>query len=122
MLMHMKKVHFDGTHRVRHPEETWTLINGLRDRFGITRVADVTGLDTLGVPVVMAVRPAAKTLTVSQGKGASLLLARVSAVMESVELWHAEYACPAPSSGTPPHASWSCRTTYAICSSTTAAC
>lgn len=96
MLMHMKKVHFDGTHRVRHPEETWTLINGLRDRFGITRVADVTGLDTLGVPVVMAVRPAAKTLTVSQGKGASLLLARVSAVMESVELWHAEYACPAP--------------------------
>ncbi|MFC8246925.1 YcaO-like family protein [Streptomyces chartreusis] len=92
----MKKVHFDGTHRVRRPEETWAIIDGLRGRFGITRVADVTGLDTLGVPVVMAVRPAAKTLTVSQGKGTSLLLARVSAVMESVELWHAEYATPDP--------------------------
>ncbi|MER5213926.1 YcaO-like family protein [Streptomyces sp. NPDC002838] len=91
----MKKVHFDGTHRVRRPEETWAIIDGQRGRFGITRVADVTGLDTLGVPVVMAVRPAAKTLTVSQGKGSSLMLARVSAVMESVELWHAEYACPA---------------------------
>ncbi|MFJ8187184.1 YcaO-like family protein [Streptomyces sp. NPDC096105] len=92
----MKKVHFDGTHRVRRPEETWALIDGLRGRFGITRVADVTGLDILGIPVVMAVRPAAKTLTVSQGKGTCLLLARVSAIMESVELWHAEYACPAP--------------------------
>ncbi|MGY4988653.1 YcaO-like family protein [Streptomyces nigrescens] len=92
----MRKVHFDGTHRVRHPEETWAVIDRLRGTFGITRVADVTGLDTLGVPVVMAVRPAAKTLTVSQGKGTSLLLARISAVMESVELWHAEYACPAP--------------------------
>ncbi|MGW7282953.1 YcaO-like family protein [Streptomyces sp. NPDC054844] len=92
----MKKVHFAGTHRVRRPEHTWALVDGLRSRFGITRVADVTGLDTLGVPVVMAVRPAAKTLTVSQGKGTSLLLARVSAVMESVQRWHAEYACPAP--------------------------
>ncbi|MER6141313.1 YcaO-like family protein [Streptomyces sparsogenes] len=92
----MRKVHFEGTHRVRRPEETWAIIDGLRERFGITRVADVTGLDTLGVPVMMAVRPAARTLTVSQGKGASPLLARVSAVMESVELWHAEYACPAP--------------------------
>lgn len=71
------------------------MIDGRRARFGITRVADATGLDTLGVPVVMAVRPAAKTLTVSQGQGPSLLLARISAVMESVELWHAEYACPA---------------------------
>lgn len=92
----MKKVHFDGTHRVRRPEETWSIINGVRTTFGVTRVADVTGLDTLGVPVVMAVRPTAKTLTVSQGKGTSTLLARVSAVMESVELWHAEYACPLP--------------------------
>lgn len=92
----MRKIHFDGTHRVRRPEETWAIADRLRGTFGVTRVADVTGLDTLGVPVVMAVRPAAKTLTVSQGKGTSLLLARISAVMESVELWHAEYACPSP--------------------------
>ncbi|MGW0827972.1 YcaO-like family protein [Streptomyces sp. NPDC002845] len=92
----MKKVHFDGTHRVRRLEETWAVVDGLRDAFGVTRVADVTGLDILGVPVVMAVRPAARTLTVSPGKGTSLLSARISAVMKCVELWHAEYACPAP--------------------------
>ncbi|MEU0102081.1 YcaO-like family protein [Streptomyces sp. NPDC006267] len=92
----MKKVHFDGTHRVRRPEDTWTIIDGLRATFGVTRVADVTGLDSFGVPVAMAVRPAAKTLAVSPGTGASPLLARISAVMESVEQWHAEYACPVP--------------------------
>ncbi|MGW1774652.1 YcaO-like family protein [Streptomyces sp. NPDC002104] len=90
----MKKVHFAGTHRVRHPEETWARLGELRDSFGITRVADVTGLDTLGVPVVAAVRPAARTRPVAHGRGATPLLARISAVMESVELWHAEYACP----------------------------
>lgn len=63
--------------------------------FGITRVADVTGLDTLGIPVAMAVRPLAKMLSVSQGKGQSYLLAKVSAVMEGIEFWHAEYAHPA---------------------------
>ncbi|MER5485880.1 YcaO-like family protein [Streptomyces sp. NPDC002812] len=90
----MKKVHFAGTHRVRHPEETWARLDELRDSFGITRVADVTGLDTLGVPVVAAVRPAARTRPLAYGRGATPLLARISAVMESVELWHAEYACP----------------------------
>ncbi|MFE0105851.1 YcaO-like family protein [Streptomyces sp. NPDC059009] len=92
----MKKVHFDGTHRVRRPEETWAAIDARREAFGITRVADVTGLDTLGVPVVMAVRPAAKSLTLSPGQGTSLLLARISAVMGAMERWHAEYACPLP--------------------------
>ncbi len=45
----------------------------------------------------MAVRPLAKTLSVSQGKGASLPLAKVSAAMEAIELWHAENAVPPPS-------------------------
>ncbi|MEU3650009.1 YcaO-like family protein [Lentzea sp. NPDC034063] len=88
---HDDKVFLDGTHRIRRPEDTWRIIEPhLRD-FGITRVADVTGLDTLGIPVTMAVRPRAKSLSVSQGKGQTLLLARVSAAMESIELWHAEH-------------------------------
>ncbi|MEU3765294.1 YcaO-like family protein [Amycolatopsis keratiniphila] len=86
------KVFFDGTHRVRHPEQTWATVSPLLAEFGITRVADVTGLDTLGIPVAMAVRPLAKSLSVSQGKGQSKLLATISAVMEAIELWHAEYA------------------------------
>ena len=88
------KVFFSGTHRVRHPEHTWEIIAPRLARFGITRIADVTGLDTLGVPVVMSVRPLATTLSVSQGKGQSIQLARISAAMEAIELWHAEQVRP----------------------------
>jgi ribosomal protein S12 methylthiotransferase accessory factor YcaO len=35
----------------------------------ITRLANVTGLDTLGILVVMSVRPNSRSLSVSQGKG-----------------------------------------------------
>lgn len=79
-----------GTHRVRSPEETWQRLQGLLPRVGITRVADVTALDRTGIPVVQAIRPASRNLSVSQGKGATLEAARASAVMESIELWHAE--------------------------------
>ncbi len=79
-----------GTHRVRPPEETWRQLRPLLPAAGITRVADVTALDVLGVPVYQAVRPASRNLAVSQGKGATADAARVSAVMEGFELWHAE--------------------------------
>lgn len=88
----LQKVITTGTHRVRHPDETWEIVAPLLPKYGITRVADVTRLDILGIPVMMAVRPLARTLSVSQGKGQTLPLARVSAVMESIEFWHAEYA------------------------------
>jgi ribosomal protein S12 methylthiotransferase accessory factor len=84
------KVFLTGTHRVRRPEQTWEIIAPLLSRFGVTRIADVTGLDTLGVPVAMAVRPLSRTLSVSQGKGQTTVLAKISAAMESIELWHAE--------------------------------
>ena len=58
--------------------------------FGITRLANTTGLDRLGVSVVAAIRPNSKSLSVSQGKGLQLEQAKVSAIMESIELWHAE--------------------------------
>lgn len=89
-----RKQHLAGTHRVRNPEHTWALVAPRLSRFGITRVADVTGLDVVGIPVALAVRPLSKTLSVSQGKGQSTVLAKVSAVMESIELWHAETAHP----------------------------
>ncbi|MGW3425732.1 YcaO-like family protein [Streptomyces phaeochromogenes] len=89
------KVFFSGTHRERSPQDTLAAITPLLPEFGITRLADVTGLDVLGVPVVMSVRPLARTLSVSQGKGATLDLARISAAMEAIELDHAERAVPA---------------------------
>lgn len=91
-----RKVFTTGTHRVRTPEETWSVIAPRLSEFGISRVADVTGLDIIGIPVAVAYRPLSRTLSVSQGKGHSHLLAKISAVMESVEMWHAEFACPRP--------------------------
>jgi ribosomal protein S12 methylthiotransferase accessory factor len=57
---------------------------------GITRLANVTGLDTIGIPVVMSVRPNSRSLSVSQGKGLDLDSAKASAAMESAEGFHAE--------------------------------
>lgn len=62
----------------------------LKDVYGITRVADVTGLDRIGIPVAVACRPNSRSLAISQGKGLSLDAAMASALMESVETYHAE--------------------------------
>jgi ribosomal protein S12 methylthiotransferase accessory factor len=57
---------------------------------GITRIANITGLDCIGIPVVMVCRPNSRSLAVSQGKGLDLAAARASGLMESVEFYHAE--------------------------------
>jgi len=59
-------------------------------RLGIVRLAETTGLDRIGIPVWMAVRPNSKTLAVSQGKGITTAHARASAVMEAAEIAIAE--------------------------------
>ena len=79
-----------GTHRLRPPDETWSHIQPALHRAGVTRVADVTALDRLGIPVYQAIRPGSRNLCVSQGKSVTAAAARVSAAMESLELWHAE--------------------------------
>jgi YcaO-like protein with predicted kinase domain len=84
------KTYRRGTYRARLPEETWSLIVPCLSRFGVTRVADVTRLDRLGIPVWMAVRPNSRTLSVTQGKGLDRATARVSAAMEALEAAHAE--------------------------------
>jgi ribosomal protein S12 methylthiotransferase accessory factor len=80
-----------GTHRVRPPNETVAWAHSVAPHLGITRVANVTGLDEIGVPVVMVVRPNARGLSVSQGKGLTLDAAKASGLMESIELWHGEH-------------------------------
>ncbi|GAA5044740.1 ribosomal protein S12 methylthiotransferase accessory factor [Thermocatellispora tengchongensis] len=72
------------------PEETWRRIRPLLPRLGVTRVADITGLDTIGIPVAIAYRPNSRSLAVSQGKGPSTAAAMVSAAMEAIEHAHAE--------------------------------
>jgi ribosomal protein S12 methylthiotransferase accessory factor len=80
----------DGTHRARSPAETFADFGRHLQAMGITRLANVTGLDVIGIPVYMAVRPNSRSITVSQGKGLDREAARVSALMESAEAWHAE--------------------------------
>ncbi len=80
-----------GTHRVVAPGETVARGQRLMPAMGITRLANVTGLDTIGIPVVMACRPNSRSIAVSQGKGLDLAAAKASALMESVEAYHAEH-------------------------------
>jgi hypothetical protein len=84
-----------GTLRDRPPDQTWALVEPRLPRYGITRIAELTGLDTIGMPVYMAVRPLATTVGISQGKGATPLLARIAAVMEAIEICLIERFHPA---------------------------
>jgi ribosomal protein S12 methylthiotransferase accessory factor len=65
-------------------------VTPLLPRFGITRVANITGLDRVGIPIFQAIRPNSRSLSVSQGKGVDADASRVSAIMESIETYHAE--------------------------------
>ncbi|MDB4954010.1 MAG: hypothetical protein JWO36_1579 [Myxococcales bacterium] len=80
----------DGTHRAATLDETWSRFSRVAKRAGITRLADLTGLDTLGIPVFAAIRPMGKSLSTQQGKGVTAAAARVSALMESLETFSAE--------------------------------
>ncbi len=86
----LPKTFSEGTHRMRSPEETVDHFSPLMGRLGITRLANLTGLDTIGLPTWMAVRPNSKGLATSQGKGLTHAAARASALMESIESWHGE--------------------------------
>ncbi|GGU37778.1 YcaO-like family protein [Streptomyces violascens] len=54
-------------------------------RLGVSRVAETTYLDRIGIPVCAAVRPGAELVVVTAGKGESADEARVGALMEAVE-------------------------------------
>lgn len=85
------KLYRHGTHRLVAPAETIARVYRLAPAMGITRLANVTGLDSVGIPVVMACRPNARSVSVSQGKGLDLAAAKASALMEAVEGYHAEH-------------------------------
>ena len=84
------KAYRAGTHRAVSPAETLQRIEPLFARMGITRIANLTGLDRVGVPVISVMRPNSRSLSVSQGKGIDLMAAKVSGAMEAIEPFHAE--------------------------------
>src|SRR6185437_4339032 len=46
-----------GTHRTQAPAETFRTVKPFLEQAGVTRIADVTGLDNVGVPTTLAIRP-----------------------------------------------------------------
>ena len=83
-----------GTIRARKPQATLEVISPLLKQAGVTRLADLTRLDCLDIPVYTAIRPMGKNLATSQGKGINRELAKCSAYMEAIEHYFAENAQP----------------------------
>jgi ribosomal protein S12 methylthiotransferase accessory factor len=75
--------------RFRSGDDTWRLVEPHLADYGITRVAHLTHLDHIGIPVHMAMKPAGRTLSSGSGKGITELGSTLSAVMEAIEqtLW-----------------------------------
>lgn len=74
-----------GTQRAMPPEKTLARIRPHFPTVGITRLADITGLDRVAVPIWCAIRPDSSTLAVDSGKGATSVAAATSAAMEALE-------------------------------------
>jgi len=81
---------YNGTHRIRSPEETFEIIKPYFKQVGLTRIADITGLDRIGISVMASVRPNAVLLAVDSGKGFTKIAAQVSAAMECIERYCGE--------------------------------
>ncbi|WP_414470492.1 YcaO-related McrA-glycine thioamidation protein [Methanobacterium sp. ACI-7] len=80
------------THRAINPEETIRRVKGKLKTAGVTRIAEITHLDRVGIPVYSAIRPSAAEGAVSiyAGKGATKDQAKASAMMEAFERYSAE--------------------------------
>lgn len=81
-----------GTHREIPPAKTLELVSRVKEKAGITRVAEITGLDRVGIPIFTSIRPMASqgAVTVYTGKGYSQEEAEVSAIMEGIERFSGE--------------------------------
>ncbi len=84
--------YLEGTQRVLDPETTLANTTKLLPKIGVTRIANITDLDRVGIPVFSAIRPsaAAGAISIYSGKGATETNARISAIMESFERCLAE--------------------------------
>jgi ribosomal protein S12 methylthiotransferase accessory factor len=84
------KRYWQGTHRTASPGETLERVRPYFKSIGLTRIANITGLDRIGIPVTISYRPNSYSVVTSSGKGTTLEAAMVSAAMEAIELYCAE--------------------------------
>ncbi|MBU3968040.1 MAG: YcaO-like family protein, partial [Euryarchaeota archaeon] len=84
--------YLEGTQRVLSPEATLERTTKLLPTIGVTRIANITDLDRVGIPVFSAIRPSAAdgAISIYSGKGITDTNARISAIMESFERCLAE--------------------------------
>src|ERR1700754_1097600 len=91
-----RKVPGNAGERSLPADEVLTMIRPYFGQAGVSRLANITGLDDLGIPVPIAVRPNGRVLSNSAGKGLTLDAALASAAMEALELFHAaDFTVPA---------------------------
>ncbi|MEE1129000.1 MAG: YcaO-related McrA-glycine thioamidation protein [Methanobrevibacter sp.] len=91
-MMSEEITYFTGTHRVIAPSKTIEINEDKLKIAGITRIADITDLDRIGLPIYTAIRPTAEEGAVSiyGGKGITRDHAKASAMMEGFERYSAE--------------------------------
>ncbi|MFY9749808.1 MAG: YcaO-related McrA-glycine thioamidation protein [Methanoregula sp.] len=91
-LSSCKKTYNIETQRAVPLEETLARIEPKIPAAGITRVAEITGLDRIGIPVFSCIRPTAEdgAITVYNGKGATVEESRISGIMEGIERYSSE--------------------------------
>ncbi|SCL76013.1 putative methanogenesis marker protein 1 [Methanoculleus chikugoensis] len=91
-LQSCRKAYSKETQRTVPPEETLARARAKLPAAGITRIADITNLDRIGIPVFSSIRPTAGAgaISVYNGKGATPIEAEVSAVMEGIERYSGE--------------------------------
>lgn len=86
-----EKRYWHGTQRIISPEETLERIQPFFRHIGLRRLANITGLDRIGIPVVLSVRPNSGYLSVDAGKGFTVAAATASAAMECFERFTPEF-------------------------------
>jgi len=76
----------DGIERLVPAAETVVRVEKVAESLGVTRLADITGLDRIGIPVYSSVVPdSADALSVYNGKGTRPIDAKAGALMEAIE-------------------------------------
>ena len=86
LLKSQKKLRGKLSSRIKPVEETIKTILPVSSSIGITRLADITNMDILGIPNFSAVLPGTEDyIWVYNGKGATRMDAKASALMESIE-------------------------------------
>src|SRR5215212_11455570 len=85
-LQSRQKWSVNGTSRIRPAQETMERVTSVSQKIGVTRLADITNMDILGIPNYSAVLPGTEDyIWVYSGKGPTKAHARASALMESIE-------------------------------------